>query len=342
MSAVSLFSGCGGLDLGAESASIKTIYAIDSSEIAAKTLSDNFIETDVVHSNIESIKVFPKADILIGGYPCQSFSMGGRRAPATDKRSDLYLQYAKGLNDIDPFFFVAENVPGLKSVNGGHYLKEQIATFSACGAHGFNVEWAVLNSASFGVPQKRKRLFIVGVRKDLSKKFVFPMPTHGEEGHLLDFVSHGKVIKDLPLWPSGEFYHHPKDEPFSWYYMSRNRKASWDQPGYTIVANWRHTPLHPSGPIMVKEWSDLKNGFKQGWAFTELYDDSLMHSKSAVLETPRRLSWHECARIQTFPDSFNFLGNTMQRIQQIGNAVPPLLAKSIFEHLVSGDGLVSV
>lgn len=340
--AVSLFSGCGGLDIGAERAGIDVIFATDSMSDAIKSLEKRLLNSDIIQSDVRNIKSFPKADFLIGGYPCQSFSMGGRRQPNTDERSELYLEFARALNEISPLFFVAENVPGLMHVAGGEYLKEQLSLFKSCGKYGYNVTSKVLNAADYGVPQKRKRLFIVGVRNDLKLKYRFPDPTHGVQYGLMPYASHGEVIKDLPLWPTGEFYERPNDEStFSWYYMSRNRKALWDGPAYTVVANWRHTTLHPASPVMKLTWSDLKNGFKQRWDFSEEYEHLTANSERPLLEQARRLSWRECARIQTFPKDFEPFGSVQSKFTQIGNAVPPDLAKVVFKSITSGTSLLS-
>lgn len=338
--AVSIFSGCGGLDLGARLAGVSVKFAADSMQTAVATMRNNFDNTNIVHGRVQDITSFPEADMLIGGYPCQSFSMGGRRKPNTDKRSLLYKEYARCLHEVNPKFFVAENVAGLRSLAGGEFLQSHLEEFESAGK-GFRTTWAVLDAAAYGVPQHRKRLFIVGVRNDLGLKFNFPEATHGDSPELEPFVSHGDVIADLPIWPEGEFYERPHDpeSTFSWYYMSRNRKSLWDRPARTVVANWRHTALHPASPTMHKVWSDLKNGFKQGWEFTEEHDHIVDHPHRPILEMPRRLSWRECARIQTFPDSFEPVGTTAQKITQIGNAVPPLLAYNVIKHLISGAGL---
>ena len=259
------------------------------------------------------------------------------------KFGGLYKYACKVLNYFEPEFFVAENVVGLKQVAGGKFLQEQIEVFSKSGSHGYNISWAILNAADYGVPQRRKRLFIVGVRKDLGLKYNFPSPTHGKANGLLPYTSHGEVIKDLPLWPEGEFYERPDEEgTFSWYYMSRNRKAAWDAPAYTVVANWRHITLHPASPVMKLTWSDLKNGFKQRWDFSDEYEHLKNNPGRAVLEKARRLSWRECARIQTFPKDFEPYGDVQSKLTQIGNAVPPELARIVFNGITTGSGLVFV
>lgn len=340
---LSLFSGAGGMDLGAEQAGMEVIYANELVELFCETLKTNFKNTEVVAGDIKNIKSedFPKADVVTGGYPCQSFSMGGKRNPEEDHRTYLYLEYARVLDAVNPKFFVAENVSGLSRLKGGIFLQEQLEAFKDRGEFGYEISYKLLNAHDYGVPQKRKRIILVGVRKDLKLKYQFPEPTHGKGANLLPYASHGEAIKDLPLWPEGEFYERPDEKGnFSWYFMSRNRKAKWDDPAFTVVANWRHITLHPASPTMKLEWSDLANGFKQKWYFSDEYEQLEADPTRPTLEKARRLSWRECARIQTFPDSYVFIGKTEQKITQIGNAVPVLLAKTILQPIADGTGLV--
>lgn len=332
------------MDLGAKLSGIDVIYANEIDPLIASSLAKNFPETEVTAKDIKEVNSFPKADIVFGGYPCQSFSMGGKRNPKKDSRTYLYLEFARVLNEVQPKFFVAENVSGLSKLKGGSFLNEQIEVFKDIGEHGYEIRYAVLNAQDYGIPQARKRIFLVGIRRDLNLHYVFPDPTHGKSTKknpdLLPHVSHGDVIRDLPLWPTGEFYERPDEEGnFSWYFMSRNRKADWDSPSYTIVANWRHTTLHPASPKMKLTWSDLANGWKQRWDFSDEYEHLVTDPTRPVLEKARRLSWREAARIQTFPDSFHFEGNTEEKILQIGNAVPPELARVILSRIADGSGL---
>lgn len=341
---LSLFSGCGGMDFGVEAAGGHVIFSNDILADACKTLEKYFPAADIRKADISGIKAFPHADIVVGGYPCQSFSMAGNRNPEKDERTSLYKQFLRVVGLVRPKYFMAENVSGLKALSSGTFLKEQLNAYSKAG---YNVTYQVLNAKDYGVPQSRKRLFIVGVRKDLDQAFEFPNPTHGKttkaSGPLKPYVSHGDAIKGLPLWPEGEFYERPHDPEghFSWYYMSRNRKAKWADPAFTVVANWRHVTLHPASPVMTLTWSNLADGWKQRWDFSDQYEHTEADPKRPVLDTPRRLSWRECARIQTFGARFTPVGDTASKFTQIGNAVPPKLAEAIFSHLFSGAGLVA-
>ena len=345
---ISLFSGCGGMDFGAAAAGARIIFANDIDQDATSTFRKYFTETELVAGDIADVKTFPAADLVIGGYPCQSFSMGGNRNPGVDGRTYLYLHFARCLDIAQPRYFVAENVSGLQKVRQGQFLADQVRAFEGTGKHGYRITAHVVDAKEYGIPQTRKRLFLVGVRRDLELVYVFPPITHGKatkkQPCLKPFASHGDAIADLPLWPAGEFYERPHDPEghFSWYYMSRNRKARWDGPSYTVVANWRHTPLHPASPVMTLTWSNLADGWKQRWDFSDEYEHIAGHFERPILEIPRRLSWREIARIQTLPRDFEPTGNVMSKFNQIGNAVPPRLAEILIGHLISGKGLVAV
>lgn len=341
---LSLFSGCGGMDFGIEAAGGTVVFANDILKDACKTLSTYFPETEVVGVDIANLTTFPSADIVVGGYPCQSFSMAGNRDPEKDDRSNLYKQFLRVIGLVKPKYFVAENVSGLSQLKSGKFLDEQLTAYTE---NGYVVSYRVINAREYGIPQSRKRLFIVGVRKDLQQSFVFPAPTHGASNNklgLLPFSSHGDAIRGLPLWPEGEFYERPHDPEghFSWYYMSRNRKAPWDAPSYTVVANWRHVTLHPASPVMTLTWSNLADGWKQRWDFSGDHDHLVNGEERPILEQARRLSWRECALIQTFDDGFEPSGDVASKFTQIGNAVPPYLAEVLFRHLFSGEGLVRI
>lgn len=331
------------MDFGVEAAGGQVIFANDVLVDACQTLKNYFHDADIRRDDIASITAFPDADVVVGGYPCQSFSMAGKRDPENDQRTNLYKQFLRAISIVRPKYFVAENVSGLKQLGNGTFLKAQLEAYDKAG---YNVSHQLVNAKDYGVPQSRKRLFIFGVRMDLNQRFEFPAATHGKgtkaSGPLKPYTSHGDAIKGLPLWPEGEFYERPHDPEghFSWYYMSRNRKANWADPAFTVVANWRHSTLHPAGPVMTLTWSKLDDGFKQRWDFSDQYEHLEVDPKRHTLEKARRLSWRECARIQTFSPKFEPAGDAASKFTQIGNAVPPLLAKAMFTHLFTGAGLV--
>jgi len=302
MDVLSLFSGCGGMDLGFEQAGHKVIWANDVNKAACETYARNFPIAPLI-KDIRKVKSFPAADVVIGGYPCQGFSLAGSR-DAFDKRNYLYLEFARVLRIVKPKFFVAENVKGVTVPFESHRAIDlMLEEFTACG---YSVTSHLLNSKYFGVPQDRERVFIVGTRRDLDLEYVFPKKTHGKPP-LKPYVTLKEAIGDLPEPKEGEYYDH---SGFSSRYMSRNRIRGWGEVSFTIQASGRHTPLHPDCPAMRKVGRDE-------WVFT---DDASKY---------RRLSIRECARIQTFPDDFAFCGSLNSQYVQIGNAVPPLLSKCI-------------
>jgi DNA (cytosine-5)-methyltransferase 1 len=231
-------------------------------------------------------------------------------------------------------------------VQDGRWLELQLKTFNEIGKYGYHIASKVLDARDYGVPQKRKRVFIVGVRKDLGLHYHFPAQSHAkaalaQERNLKPWTSHGEAIKHLPLDAPGEFYERPHDPEgnFSWYYMSRNRKAKWAEPAFTVVANFRHITLHPASPTMRLLWSNLADGWKQKWEFSDEYEHLAFDPTLPILEHPRRLTWREAALLQTFPEGFEPVGKLEKKFEQIGNAVPPMLMKAVLKGIVDGKAL---
>ena len=340
---MSLFSGCGGADLGAKRAGADIIFANDNRHDAVATYVKykdllTFGDPKIQSGDVAKIKAFPTCELVLGCYPCQSFTMGGPRSPHADPRSNLFVHFERCLAAANPRFFVTENVPGLAWLNSGRHLRAQIRSLRKAGK-GYNISSELVDAKGYGVPQARERIFIVGVRKDVGLHYWFPRPKHGPpNGGLLPWASHGDAIAHLPSEASGEYYDYPK-QPFSWWYMSRNRKRRWEEPSFAIQANWRHVPLHPASPTMRLVESNLKDGSKQRWEFTGEYNHLQGHPERPSLGKPRRLSWRECAAIQTFPADFEPCGSLESKYWQIGNALPPLLMEAIVRPIVDGTGL---
>lgn len=305
-SVVSLFSGCGGSDIGLKQAGFQTIFANDILPYAKDFYDANLAEGDFVLESIQEITSFPQADMLVGCYPCQGFSQGGVRQ-AGRKINYLYRDFARALKQIRPKAFVVENVSGMMRSNYSHLYRSQLATFRRAG---YRVTAEVINSAEYGLPQERKRLFFVGIRSDFGVSFEFPEITHGPKTDK-PFATQKEYIGDLPDWPIGEFC----DQDFHWYYLSRDRYRGWEQPSKTIVSNQRHIPLHPSSPKLKKVGNDA-------WKFVE--------DKPA-----RRLSYREASRLQGFPKEVIFpeTSGMSMRYTIIGNAVPPPIMKMIAESI---------
>ena len=337
---LSLFSGCGGLDLGFELAGLAAVVGEDTaleafkdkdlfSELREKSIfhtiytNDMFKEANqsyklnapahvVQHEkDIRKVKYFPKCNLIIGGFPCPGFSEAGPRL-IDDERNFLYLHFIRSLIQAQPEVFVAENVKGMMTLGKGEVLKQIVEDFASAG---YNVQFKLLNARDYGVPQLRERVIIVGVRKDINFTYEYPSPTHGEGKNLLPFKTLSEAIGDLKEDP-GPYY----TGSYSSIYMSRNRKKGWDDQSFTIQASGRQAPLHPGGLPMQKEGTDK-------WFFPD------------GEERNRRLSVKEIARIQTFPDWFKFSQGTSEKAslnnkldkqyKQIGNAVPVYLAKAV-------------
>ncbi|PJK16186.1 DNA (cytosine-5-)-methyltransferase [Chryseomicrobium excrementi] len=337
---ISLFSGCGGLDLGFELAGLSavldeqicmqafkdkdqfnnireesvfhTIYSNDLFKEANASYKRNFPNTVVQHElDIRRVRNFPKADLVIGGFPCPGFSEAGPRL-IDDERNFLYIHFIRCLTQAKPDVFVAENVKGMLTLGKGEVIKQIAEDFSAAG---YRVQYKLLNSRDYGVPQLRERVFLVGVREDLDYEYNFPEPSHGDGQHLLPYVTLRDAIGDLEKNPGPYF-----TGSYSSIYMSRNRKKKWDDQSFTIQASGRQAPLHPGGLSMEKVNSNK-------WIFP---NGESQH---------RRLSVREIARIQTFPDWFYFDDGENDKVshnnrldkqyKQIGNAVPVLLAKAV-------------
>ena len=306
LTAISLFSGCGGSDLGMKAAGIEPIWSNEINPSACRIFERVTGLNTMQEGDVKAVKTFPKADILAGCYPCQGYSQGGRRNN-DDKINYLYQEFDRALRMVKPLAFIVENVDGMRFSHNKHLLNNQITRFRLAG---YRVNWAVLNARDFGLAQDRKRLFIVGIRSRENVSYEFPAPTHGTDDQPL------RTLRDV-IWnlrknvPEGSF----DDEPFHWYYLSRNRRRTWSQQSPCIVAHWRHVGLHPDSPPLRKVKTDH-------WEFTR---------KGKA----RRFTYLECAALQGFPDPFRFdVCSVKDRFRAIGNAVPPPLFEAVTRQLV--------
>ncbi len=298
MKVVSLFSGAGGLDLGFKMAGHQIVWANDIYEDAVKTYRLN-IGNHILLKDITDIlsEEIPECDAVIGGFPCQGFSVANTGRHEDDERNKLYLEMVRVIRDKKPSFFVAENVKGILSIGGGQVFKNILEDFSSLQ---YNVEYRLLNSADYGVPQKRMRVIIVGVRNDLNVKYEFPTPTHSEKGTLLTnpWVTVGDAISDFP---DPDKPNNMPNHVYSKYKLNFN--------GYL-----GHRPVNPNAPApTVTARGDNRGG-------------------AVILPHPnnkRRMTCRELATLQSFPSDFVFVGGIASVCRQIGNAVPPLLAKAI-------------
>ena len=302
-SVISLFAGCGGLDLGFVGGfeflgkkytkrNFDIAWANDIDEAACATFRKYF-KHDIVCGDISEIidgkhnsgffeKPIPqKVDIVLGGFPCQDFSHAGKRKGFNSKRGLLYQSMAEVIKRTKPVLFVAENVRGLLTMNGGEAIQTIIKDFEKLGYH---VVYKLLTAADYGVPQTRERVIIVGTRKDNLPPFEHPKPILNEK----NWVNLKQAIGDLEKAEEGKIANH---------YWSKAKKNKGQ--GNSVVS------ADKPGPTMR----------------TEHHGNIEYHWNGK-----RRLSAREAARIQSFPDDFVFYPSTSSAYKQIGNAVPPVLA----------------
>ncbi|EGQ3661117.1 DNA cytosine methyltransferase [Staphylococcus pseudintermedius] len=320
MKVVSLFSGAGGMDLGFEQAGFEITLANEFDKKIWATYEKNH-KAPLIKGDIRDIKGSDlplDTDGLIGGPPCQSWSEAGSRKGIEDERGQLFFEYIRILEEIKPKFFVAENVSGMMAKRHNPAVENIINLFDKAG---YLTYIKLLNAHDYGVPQDRKRVFYVGFRKDLCiKDYEFPTPVDDKEK---------KYLKDI-IWdlkdnaiPSQEknktngdkcmiLNHEYFTGSYSSIYMSRNRVRNWNEPSFTIQASGRQAPQHPQAPKM------------------KLVEKNKREFVSEYIDLYRRLSVREAARIQGFPDDFEFIYDDLNNgYKMIGNAVPVELARKI-------------
>ncbi|ELB1139678.1 TPA: DNA cytosine methyltransferase [Vibrio parahaemolyticus] len=294
MKVVSLFSGAGGLDLGLKQAGLDIIWANDLYKDAVDTYKKN-IGDHVVLGDISEIEsdLIPECDVVVGGFPCQGFSVANMNRKADDPRNKLYLEMVRVIKDKMPKFFIAENVKGILSLDKGKVIEKIKEDFESLG---YDVQYHLFNCADYGVPQTRMRVIIFGQRRDLDLKIDFPpKPTHSKKDNsLLPWVSVGEALAKYP----------EPDEPNDLH----NHVCS----EYKLRFNGHlgHRTIDPNKPSpTITGRGDEKGGV-------------------VVLHHPnnhRRMTVRETATVQSFPDDFFFVGTKTSGYRQIANAVPPQL-----------------
>lgn len=318
---LSLFSGCGGLDLGFHDQGYETIWANDFNEWAVKTFKRNLGDV-ITHGDIEEINPYssdiPDCDLILGGFPCQDFSMIWKRPGLNGERGNLYKSFLRFVDAKKPKAFVAENVKGLLTANNKKAIKTIIKDFENI-APGYLVKAKLYNFADYGVPQFRERVLIVGIRVDTGYDFSHPNPTHGADRKYIH-VTAGKALEGAENVPynnehmniapktveklkiiseGGNFTDIPKDHPLYVKGMISHvyRRIHRDEPAKTIIA--------------------AGGGGTWGYHYPK----------------PRALTNRERARLQSYPDDFFFEGSNAEVRRQIGNSVPPVgvweLAKAL-------------
>lgn len=298
MNIVSLFSGAGGLDLGLKQAGHNIVWANDIDADAVATYKANVCH-NIICADIAVIatNTIPDCDVVVGGFPCQGFSMANLKRNADDSRNTLYKYFLKIVSDKHPLYFIAENVKGILSLDNGQTIQRIIADFKTAG---YDVEIHKVNMADYGVPQHRERVIIIGQRNDLnpSKHLKFPQPTHTKDS----WVSIKTAIGDLP--PAGDTSTDPNNTGSNYKVTIRDftahRATDPDKPSPTILARGNGK----GGVCAIPHYNGL-----------------------------RRLTIRESAVIQTFPRDFIFIGKMGSCYRQIGNAVPVLFGKMLGEKL---------
>jgi len=338
---IDLFCGAGGFSKGFEESGFEISLALDSWNDAIKTFNHNHVNKVGTCKNIydftneELISFAKKNNVsgIIGGPPCQGFSMVGTRNEK-DERNTLYLQYVRFVEQIKPEFFILENVKGLLTLKKGYFKKEIIERFTNLG---YNVTYKVLRASDYGVPQNRERVFFVGLRKDIFKDKFFEYPL--TKNHI---VGTEEALSDLPNLDLGEinteYSSQPKNE-----YQKLMRKKSKNIMNNDITV---HTDQTKKIISMIPDGGNIKSLPEEYYKIRN-YNTAFkrMNSKepSTTIDCGHRNYFHykenriptarESARVQSFPDDFEFLGTKTSQYAQIGNAVPPLLAQAIGEQI---------
>ena len=301
----SLFCGCGGSDLGIvggfdylgrryKELPFEIAYAVDFDKWAVETYNKNFehnaICADVIGIDFKNI---PQVDIMIGGFPCQSFSTVNPTKDTNDDRANLYKQIVRFLQVQQPKYFICENVMGLMTLQRGSIINKIIGEFCECG---YQVQFKLLKAVEFGIPQRRERVIIVGIRNDLVFNYEYPAPICSED----NATPLSLVIDKLDI-DEKKYYFSQKAVQGVKKAKSNMKRGLWQdlsKPSLTITAHLAKTSMNSRDPILLVD------------PLSELY---------------RRFTPREAARIQSFPDNFLLNDSEPKSYKQIGNAVPPVL-----------------
>lgn len=321
---ISLFSGCGGLDLGFVREGFEVVWANDNFHAACETYKKNFgdhiFEGDI---NDVDFKKVPDCDLITGGFPCQDFSMIWKRGGIGTDRGNLYKHFVRAIETKLPKVFVAENVKGILTANKGMAIRQIVKDFAHIDGAGYRIYINLFNFAQYGVPQLRERVLIIGVRNDIPFEFKKPQPTHDAS----NYVTTGQALEGVEKVPynneklnikertariislipeGGNFTSIPKDSPYYVKGMISHvyRRLNRNKPSTTIIAGG--------------------GGGTWGYHYSE----------------PRPLTNRERARLFGYPDDFIFEGTITEVRKQIGNSVPPAGVKAVAKELMkvfSGD-----
>ncbi len=323
MRSLDLFSGVGGLTKGLEAAGINALAAFESDPSIRKSFRANFPEVEMVSGDVRDVDFSDwrgGVDIIVGGPPCQPFSVAGRQLSSLDPR-DCVPEFIRAVAQSEPRAFLMENVSGLAALRHRNYLS---AVMESLGSLGYEVRASVLDAADYGVPQFRKRLFIVGAKET---SFLFPAATHGENRRIPRATSADALRdtpEDIPNTARITYAKKPILRPQPWDGMLVNgggRPINPEEPSQTIPASAGGNRTHILDPdgILAKYHTHLMNGGRP---------------REGDVPGVRRLTVRESARLQSFPDGHAFVGPQSSRYRQVGNAVPPLLAEALAKSLM--------
>ena len=332
---IDLFSGCGGLSSGFVKAGFKVACAVDMWKDATETFKQNHKDVKFVFNcstekfiknEICSIKNNFKIDGVVGGPPCQGFSTVGTRDPS-DKRNHLFKDFYQIVQIVSPNFFLIENVQGLLNLNKGYFIKKIVELFGEDGL-GYNINYKLINTSEYGIPQVRKRVFIVGTKN----KF-FHFPTIEEKR-----VSTSEALSDLP---SLDFFEKKSKYKFS----PQNEYQEYLRINSSQVLNHeptKHTQQTIDVISRIKDGGKISDLPKEFWEirkYNKTFQRMNSSKPSLTIDTGHRNYFHykenripsvrECARIQSFDDTFEFLSSKTSQYKQVGNAVPPIMANKI-------------
>ena len=321
--AIDLFSGAGGLSLGLTQAGWRIEAAVEFDADALATHRANMPEAHHIGEDVRTVdfRQFEGIGLVAGGPPCQPFSVSGHQRGREDER-DMVPQFVRAVREARPTCFLMENVHGLATKRFQAYLNERLAELQSLG---YDVHTNVLNAADYGVPQRRLRLFVVGVPK--GQPFSFPAPSHGPgRAHPRRTVREAlsNVVSEAPNRAKVVYCKNPilRPSPYAGMLLNgKGRPLNLDGPSHTIPAtaggNRTHI-LDPEGVLL--EYHRL---LRAGGA-----------PRAGLVPECRRLSVRESAALQTFPSDFAFTGRTSRQYSQIGNAVPVLLARRVGEAIL--------
>ena len=320
-SVLELFAGAGGLAVGLEKSGLKCVALNEIDKWACQTLRNNRPQWNVLEGDIKTFDFTDyhnKVDVVTGGFPCQAFSYAGKKLGFADARGTLFYEFARVVKEINPPICIGENVRGLLSHEKGKTLQGMISILDEIGYNVAPVQ--VLKAINFKVPQKRERLILVGVRKDINLKFEYPKP-HKKIYNLKEALKKGELFDcDVPKSPGSKY---PQSKI--------NVLDFVPQKGY-----WRDLPLEIQKEFMGGSFylGGGKTGIARriGWdepCLTLTCSPAQKQTERCHPDETRPFTVREYARIQTFPDNWDFAGSIAQQYKQIGNAVPVNLGKEI-------------